>query len=204
MNQREPARLPADTRDRIIDAAAYAFSRDGFRATTIRRIATIANVNDVTIFRYFPRKQDLYWLALDWKIQNSGLPEIIRTQLEQSPSPSGLIEGLVASILAAVTVDPFLPRLVQFALLELDEERRMLDRLYFQPMLKRLIGRMHSWIAEGKLRNVDPIAAGNAIIGLLLMQWSEFISPSRVQDENQVLEERAKQCADLCVRGLVD
>lgn len=53
-----------DTRKRILTAALDAYTRHGFRGATTRRVAAIAGVNEVTIFRIFGSKQALLAEAL--------------------------------------------------------------------------------------------------------------------------------------------
>lgn len=48
-----------DTRTIILNAAATVFAQHGFRGSTTRRIADVARVNEVTIFRYFGSKDAL-------------------------------------------------------------------------------------------------------------------------------------------------
>jgi AcrR family transcriptional regulator len=47
------------TRDRILEAAARVFARDGVAGATTREIARVARVNEVTLFRYFRNKNEL-------------------------------------------------------------------------------------------------------------------------------------------------
>ena len=60
-----------ETRLRILEAAAGKFAAFGFRAATMKQIAAAARVNDVTVYRHFPKKQQLYWAAIDWKVRSS-------------------------------------------------------------------------------------------------------------------------------------
>lgn len=50
---------PADTRQRLLDAAARVFARDGLAGATTRAIAEEAGVNEVTLFRHFQTKDRL-------------------------------------------------------------------------------------------------------------------------------------------------
>lgn len=60
-------RRPVDeTRQRILSAAHRIFSAEGFRGATTKRIAAEAGVNEVTLFRHFPSKEQLLGAALDW------------------------------------------------------------------------------------------------------------------------------------------
>jgi AcrR family transcriptional regulator len=47
------------TRERLLDAAAHTFSKDGIRGATTRAIARNAGVNEVTLFRHFKSKEQL-------------------------------------------------------------------------------------------------------------------------------------------------
>ena len=55
---------PPDTREAILAAALEAYSKYGFRGATTRRIAEIAGVNEVTLFRHFGSKDTLVGEAL--------------------------------------------------------------------------------------------------------------------------------------------
>lgn len=60
-----------DTRTTILNAAVQVFSQHGFRGSTTRRIADAAEVNEVTIFRYFGSKDALLQEAIT---QSAGSP----------------------------------------------------------------------------------------------------------------------------------
>jgi len=51
--------LPVATRQRLLDAAARIFARDGLSGATTRAIAHEAGVNEVTLFRHFHTKEGL-------------------------------------------------------------------------------------------------------------------------------------------------
>jgi AcrR family transcriptional regulator len=53
-----------EIRDRILHAAAQVYSETGFRGTTTRRIAQLAGVNEITLFRHFGTKEALVKEAL--------------------------------------------------------------------------------------------------------------------------------------------
>lgn len=54
-----------EVRDKILEAAVAAYSEFGFGATT-RRVADLAGVNEVTLFRHFGSKSALMDEALAW------------------------------------------------------------------------------------------------------------------------------------------
>jgi len=49
-----------DTKAKIINAAFELFSKNGYNATTTRELAKKAGVNEVTLFRLFKSKENLY------------------------------------------------------------------------------------------------------------------------------------------------
>lgn len=51
----------AQTRQRISDVATQMFAARGFEAVTIAEIAESAGVSKVTVFNYFPRKEDIFF-----------------------------------------------------------------------------------------------------------------------------------------------
>src|SRR3954470_496472 len=53
-----------DVPSRITRAAIALFSRQGYHGTSTREIARLADVSEVTLFRYFERKEDVFWAAL--------------------------------------------------------------------------------------------------------------------------------------------
>ncbi len=56
----DPAPLPlTSTRQRLLEAAAHVFARDGLGGATTRAIAHEAGVNEVTLFRHFQTKERL-------------------------------------------------------------------------------------------------------------------------------------------------
>jgi AcrR family transcriptional regulator len=53
-----------DIREKVLAAAAQVFAETGYRGATTRRIAQVAGVNEVTLFRHFGSKAELMLKAL--------------------------------------------------------------------------------------------------------------------------------------------
>jgi AcrR family transcriptional regulator len=53
-----------EIQDRILSAALRVFAETGYRGATTRRIAQLADVNEVTLFRHFGSKEELLLKAL--------------------------------------------------------------------------------------------------------------------------------------------
>ena len=52
------------TEERILTTSASLFSQFGYNGVSTREIASAADVNEVTIYRHYPRKRDLYIAVL--------------------------------------------------------------------------------------------------------------------------------------------
>jgi AcrR family transcriptional regulator len=67
----------------ILEAARKLFSKKGFKAVTTREIAKMADVNEVTIFRLFHSKENLFELVISQMIFKPKISEYINNN-EQS------------------------------------------------------------------------------------------------------------------------
>jgi AcrR family transcriptional regulator len=54
-------RKKQQTRELIADAARQLWAERGFDAVTVAEVARAANVSEVTVFNYFPTKEDLFY-----------------------------------------------------------------------------------------------------------------------------------------------
>lgn len=191
-----------DTRLRIVEAAAGRFAEFGFRAATMKQIATAAEVNDVTVYRYFPKKQQLYWAAIEWKVRTSTFNQVVVEGLANPGRPKDTLEQLGESVLGVLLTDHSLGRLIYFAVLELPEEKKRLYEGHVKPLLDKLTAQIAVWVSSGEIRNVDPHSAALAIIGML---WS----PYNLQElfgmqfsSQESVKQLAGEFAELCLRGL--
>lgn len=90
----------SNTRMSILGTAAEIFSRKGFKASTMRDIAELAGVNNVTIYRHAFDKNTLFKLALEQeadRVHLWNLVEAVTTRLD-SNRPETIAMLLVALI----------------------------------------------------------------------------------------------------------
>lgn len=66
------------TRQQIFDAARRLFAERGFEAVTVAEIARAADVSEVTVFNYFPTKEDLFYGGMQFFEEE--LLEAVRTR----------------------------------------------------------------------------------------------------------------------------
>jgi len=75
------------TEEKMLDAAFDLFSGRGYKATTTKLIAEKAGVNEVTIFRHFDSKMDLFRRVIEQQAEER--KEIV---VEEMPEPTGDLE----------------------------------------------------------------------------------------------------------------
>jgi len=75
---------PADTKERLLAAAARVIARDGLNGSTTREIAREAGVNEVTLFRHFQTKDRLIAAVV---AKNFGRES--EAKQPQAPAPTG-------------------------------------------------------------------------------------------------------------------
>ncbi|WP_235296530.1 TetR/AcrR family transcriptional regulator [Portibacter marinus] len=75
---------------RILESAKYLFAQQGFDAVTTKAIASSAKVNEVTLFRNFGSKENLYEKVIEYFLFK---PQFLRLEQENFPT---LDEALIA------------------------------------------------------------------------------------------------------------
>jgi AcrR family transcriptional regulator len=190
----------AETKSKILDAAARAFAAKGFHRATIRQIAADAGLNEVTVFRYFPEKAELYWATVDRKVRTSEITSLLNEAILSSRSPAHLVLTTSSCVCRLLRKDKDLARLLQFVFLELDQEKRLLWRGLVRPLLDTVNSRLSGWIADGQMRDVDPETATRVLLGYAISQ--HLVGILNDPDRTDVLNENERE-ADISVFGLL-
>ncbi len=135
-----------NTEKKILEAAFDHFSDKGFEATTTKIIAEEAGVNEVTLFRHFDSKMDLFHEVVEQQIE-----EEIEMFIEDIPEPTGDIEEDMMK-LGMKTHDAFM-ECADFYKLLLSEFDR--DPELFQAIsddLENFVEAFSIYLEEGKKR----------------------------------------------------
>jgi AcrR family transcriptional regulator len=191
-----------DTKERILEAAALQFAARGFRSSTMREIATAAKINEVTIYRYFPAKQELCWSAVDWKMRKANVADSLIASLADIASPEESLHSFCVAALEVMRAEPTLARLLYFTGLELEQERKSVYTAHIKPILTALLIRLRSWIETGEIRCVDPETAAVAILGMLLsqLQLTELVNPPHLAKKS--IQKLASEYTDIVLGGI--
>ncbi len=159
------------------------FARLGFRGATTRRIAEAAGVNEAIIFRHFPSKEDLYWAIIDAKCETAGRSKIIRERLSEGRSDRETFVAIAEQMLKRTAGDRAMTRLLLFTALERHELSERFFRLHMADRYERLADFIRRRIAEGAYREVDPLLAARAFLGMVVYHHliQELFGGSKLQ-----------------------
>jgi AcrR family transcriptional regulator len=186
------------TRERLLDAAAQTFSRDGIQGATTREIARGAGVNEVTLFRHFKSKEQLLRAVLQRGLaaevaimdQHSSWKEDLRGNMEKYArhyySHLEKKEGFARAFLAEANV---LPESIQTMIADV-----------IRPVRERLIAILADAQQAGVVRsdlNVECAldAFKNALYAALLRQGAYL-------PRNYSTDAYIKSVVDIFVRGI--
>jgi AcrR family transcriptional regulator len=141
--------------ERLVEAAVQLFSRQGFRGTTTRQIARLADVNETSLFRHFPHKQDLFWVALESRLRRVRISRELRNGLAQDNAPELVLPLIIEFLVITAMYQPELTRLVWVSLVEFRSDAEHICRQQLDPIFKAINDYLEHSIASGALRSLD-------------------------------------------------
>ena len=169
MNTSErPSALKLGTQERILTAAAGLFAKFGYSGTSTRDIATAAALNEVTIYRYFPRKRDLYLAVLGAELQKVTLRGDLLGKIADAPDSRTALAHTFELIVLALAEKRDLIRLVQYGALELNTEFDPILRLHLGQLIEVISGYLDRWVVQGDLRCSSSKALVLALVAIIL------------------------------------
>ncbi len=170
------------TEARIIEAAVQLFSRQGFKGTSTRDIADLANVNEATLFRHFAKKTDLFWAAADSRLSGVKLNRELQRGLASDADPQTVIPMIVAFITENMCQPPELMRLLYVAGFELAAADRLLGE-HLGPIFDAINSYFHRCALKGLIEDFDPVVATLGIAGAVSAHYTLQPFFSEVQDQ---------------------
>ncbi len=151
------------TANRIVEAAVQLFSRQGFAASSTHEIARLAGVSEVTVFRHFPRKRELFWAATESRLRRLRISKELRGRLENNEHPRTAIPGIVSLLVETVQHQPELLRLLYLSLFELENGAERILRKHLVPLFEPVREYLTRCVSTGLIRDLEP---GVATLGL--------------------------------------
>jgi AcrR family transcriptional regulator len=157
---------------RILASAAGMFANFGYNGVSTRDIATSAGVNEVTIYRHYPRKRDLYVAVLDAELQEVKLRGDLLARVAEANDARTAVARTFELIAATLTERQDLLRLVQFSALELGDDIDPLLRRHLGQLVEVIARYLDPWVNKGELRCTSAKALVLSLIAIILSHRS--------------------------------
>jgi TetR/AcrR family transcriptional regulator len=149
----KPGRIREQSRDLILQAAETEFACHGFRGATMQRIAESAQVPKANIHYYFANKLGLYGAVLE---NTLNLWDTVFNELSSHDDPAKVLGCYIDAKMDFSRTNPTASRLFAKEMISgaphLSAYLQQDYRLWF----KQRMGIFDSWIAQGKMDNLNP------------------------------------------------
>jgi TetR/AcrR family transcriptional regulator len=155
------------TEERILAAAVSLFSKLGYNGVSTRDIASAAEVNEVTVYRHYPRKRDLYLAVLATEMGRVSLRGDLLAKIAHAPDARKALAVTFEVIVATVQRNPALLRLILYSSLELKPELDQLLRQHLGEFVEVLARYLEPWIVRGQLHCSNAKALIFALIAIV-------------------------------------
>lgn len=163
----QPSRQSSTERQAsLIQAATTLFAKKGFNGTTTKEIAKAAGISEALVFKHFPTKRALYAAILAEKVTVSELLSAIEESAKKRDDRR--VFTLIASYRIRPGVDPTLLRLLLFSALEGHELSDMFFGKHHKVFYDHLAAYIQTRVKDGTFRQVDPLLAARAFIGMVV------------------------------------
>lgn len=191
---------------RILDQAAFLFSRDGFEATTIVRIAEAAEVSATSIYRRFPDKNAILYTILDsWsRVRTEDYDNIWKGAAKFGKDEDGLIRFYIDIHFSAYRNDTGFLALLERKALDDDVVSDILCRMKKHAatrLLQSLLdnrGMKRSRTLEQKVWHMQSMVTGTIVLLMLSPPGRSWPSYTIQSD---ALKQSVTEAAIACLKG---
>ena len=152
------------TEVRLVEAAAQLFSRHGYKGTSTREIASLAEVNEATLFRNFTRKTDLFLAAMESRLNRLKLGRELQQGLATDMDPEVVVPMLVAFMVENLLKQPEVVRLLFVAGFELPGADKIV-REHLGPIFDSVSAYFCRCAARGIICDLEPAIATLGLAG---------------------------------------
>lgn len=160
------------TRERILSAAAPLFSQFGFHAVSTRAVAAAASVNEVTIYRHFPHKRDLWTNVLQSELQRIALRSDLLAEIADATDSWAAVDRILDLIATTLTDNPLVVGLLHHTVLDLHNDLDPILRRYARQPIEVMALYLEPWIRKGDIRSTDAKSIVLILIAIVLGERS--------------------------------
>jgi len=196
----EPSQKREILRQTVLDAAVVEFARNGFRGGSIEEIAKAAGLSKAQLFYYFNTKSQLYEEAL---IHIAGIWQNLLQTADFDNGPEAFFRSYIRRRLRLSLEHPELSQLYSR---EIAQGAPVL-RKHWQASGSRVedvAAAIRGWIAQGLLRDVDPVLLQFNIWGItqnFALNLAQFRHLTGQEDQPLAFEELVDEVTGLVLAG---
>lgn len=154
--------------ERILSTAAALFAQFGYNGVSTREIAAAAEVSEVTIYRHFPRKRDLYLAVLSAELERVQLRGELLTRVAQARTGRAALASTFELVSTALQQQPQLLRLLGYSVMELSDDLDTLLRRHLGEMVELIARYLQPWIDKGEIRTANAKTLVLTLIAIVL------------------------------------
>ncbi len=152
----------------MLAAAAELFARHGYHGVSTRDVAAAAEINEVTIYRHYAKKRDLFRAVLESQLRQVNLRGDLLAGIAESGDARQALARCFELISATLSPRRELLRLLQFSVLELEEDFDPLLRRYLGEFVEVLARYLDPWVSRSEPRGAQSRALILAIVAIVV------------------------------------
>ncbi len=187
-----------ETRERILSAARQLMAKKGMKGATTKRIAELAGVNEVTLFRHFTNKKGIFNALLEEMTDTRSILE--ETLNAEYPDLREMLMGYGRAYYSLM-IDR--KELLMICLIESGNEPELIDLFVSVPITTALVlaEKLALLAEEGRVRQTDYQTAAHMFISTL---YTAFMILYRTQnkDMNIEVEKLLEKSVDILLLGI--
>lgn len=164
--------------DKIVQAAAQLFARQGYHGTSTREIARLAEMSENTLFRHFEHKEDIFWAALREGLSGLRPRKDLLDSILECDVPEIVLPKIMNALVDIISFKPQVLCLIAVAIIELRWKAETICSEHLSPIFTAFNRYLASNIESGRIRNLDPymITAALGMTVLVHPHFSRLIS----------------------------
>lgn len=188
--QRKPA-----TQERILAAAASLFGRLGYKGVSTRDIALAAEVSEVTVYRHYPRKRDLYAAVVTGELGQVYLRGDLLAQIAAASDARHALVRTFELIHSTVARRPEMLRLVLYSSLDNEGDLHALLKKHLGEFVEILARYLEPWVSRGELRCGNARAMILALVAIVVLHRPlQEAFPAGTADPEAAFEAFVEMC----------
>ena len=191
------------TKEKILNAAMTLVSEKGYLGATTREIARGAGVTELTLFRHFGSKEQLFEACLN---RNTFLPTLkeLMPDLEGMPYDEALRTVGRQFLLSLKERKPMV-KIMQAEMCRYPDKMKRMSGAFFDEMLGTLAGYFTARQRTGELRRFPPELAARMFLGMLFSYFrtEELMRGTDITRQGR-MEKAVSGFVDIFIHGTIN